>query len=133
MGQAKLCDRITRALNKERRGCICPAGGFDFNLAHFVGSKDSHERNQFTPRRLEPQSGQDRSKSSQLVLARRLSARDAEPDVLFKGQSYVGGGFIWTIDQILDYAADQKLKPDPSPCGNVGMKNYVAAITKGLG
>lgn len=51
----------------------------------------------------------------------------------FAGQSCVGGGFIWTIDQILDYAADQKLKPDPNPCGNVGMKDYVAAITKGLG
>jgi hypothetical protein len=45
----------------------------------------------------------------------------------------VGGGFIWTIDQILNYAADQKEKPDPQPCGNVGMPNYVAAITQGLG
>ncbi|HET8888515.1 MAG TPA: hypothetical protein VFQ41_06400 [Candidatus Angelobacter sp.] len=31
------------------------------------------------------------------------------------GQSCVGGGFIWMIDQIPDYAADQKLKPDPNP------------------
>jgi hypothetical protein len=51
----------------------------------------------------------------------------------FAQQSCVGGGFIWTIDQILNYAADQKQKPDPHPCGNVGMSNYVAAITKALG
>jgi len=31
------------------------------------------------------------------------------------------------IDQFLDSAADQKLKPYPDPCGNVGMKDYVAA------
>jgi len=51
----------------------------------------------------------------------------------FAGQSCVGGGFIWTIDQILDYAAAQKEKPDPDPCGNVGLSDYVKAIVNGLG
>lgn len=51
----------------------------------------------------------------------------------FKGEPSVGGGFIWTIDQILNYAANQKLKPDPHPCGNVGMKDYIKAITAVFG
>ena len=51
----------------------------------------------------------------------------------FKSETCVGGGFVWTIDQILDYAAQQKKKPDPQPCGNAGMSDYVAAITNGLG
>jgi hypothetical protein len=51
----------------------------------------------------------------------------------FAKKPCVGGGFIWTIDQILDYAADQKKKVDPAPCGNVVMKDYVAAINNGLG
>lgn len=51
----------------------------------------------------------------------------------FAKEPCVGGGFIWTIDQILDYAADQKKKADPQPCGNVVMKDYVAAINNGLG
>jgi hypothetical protein len=50
----------------------------------------------------------------------------------FAQELCVGGGFIWTIDQILDYAADQKKKADPAPCGNVGLSNYTAAITNGL-
>ena len=45
----------------------------------------------------------------------------------------VGGGFIWNIDQILGYAASQKEKADPIPCGNVGMNDYVTAITQALG
>jgi hypothetical protein len=51
----------------------------------------------------------------------------------FKGEPSVGGGFIWTIDQILNYAANQKLKPDPHPCGNVGMQDYIKAITAVFG
>jgi hypothetical protein len=51
----------------------------------------------------------------------------------FAKEASVGGGFIWTIDQILNYAEDARRKPDPAPCGAVGMPNYVAAITKGLG
>lgn len=51
----------------------------------------------------------------------------------FKNEPAVGGGFIWTIDQILNYAEDQKLKPDPYPCGNVGMKDYIKAIVSVLG
>ncbi|HZS27601.1 MAG TPA: hypothetical protein VFB76_10250 [Candidatus Angelobacter sp.] len=51
----------------------------------------------------------------------------------FKDEPCVGGGFIWTIDQILGYVDAQKEKPDPHPCGNVGMKDYIAAITGVLG
>jgi hypothetical protein len=63
---------------------------------------------------------------------------DCPPDMQkkmepFGKQACVGGAFIWNIDQILGYANDQKQKPDPAPCGNVGMRDYVAAITKGLG
>ena len=47
VGKTKLSHRIAGALNKERRRCICPAGSFDLNLAHFVGSKDSHELNNY--------------------------------------------------------------------------------------
>jgi hypothetical protein len=46
---------------------------------------------------------------------------------------YLGGGFIWTIDQILRYRDDQRKVPDPHPCGNVGMQNYIQAITAVLG
>ena len=45
----------------------------------------------------------------------------------------VSGAFLWNIDQILNYAADQKKKPDPQPCGVVGMSDYVAAMKKALG
>jgi hypothetical protein len=45
----------------------------------------------------------------------------------------VSGAFLWNIDQILNYAADQKKKPDPQPCGVVGMTDYVAAMKKALG
>lgn len=51
----------------------------------------------------------------------------------FGKEKCVGGAFVWNIDQILNYAADQKKKPDPNPCGNVGMTDYVAAVKKGLG
>ena len=46
----------------------------------------------------------------------------------FQGEASVGGGFIWTIDQIVNYAADEKQKADPNSCGNVGMQTYVAAM-----
>jgi hypothetical protein len=45
----------------------------------------------------------------------------------------VSGAFLWNIDQILNYAADQKKKPDPQSCGVVGMTDYVAAMKKALG
>jgi hypothetical protein len=51
----------------------------------------------------------------------------------FAGEPCVGGGFIWTIDQMLGYAEAQRELPDPDPCGKMGMPNYVAAITRGLG
>jgi hypothetical protein len=51
----------------------------------------------------------------------------------FAGEKCVGGAFVWNMDQILNYAADQKKLPDPHPCGNVGMTDYVAAVKKGLG
>ena len=50
----------------------------------------------------------------------------------FKTETCVAGGFIWTIDSILDYAKDQKILPDPAPCGNVGMSDYVKAIITAL-
>jgi len=50
----------------------------------------------------------------------------------FRGEACVGGGFIWTIDQIIDYAAETKINPDPGNCGNVGMTDYVNAIVNGL-
>ncbi|HKV95078.1 MAG TPA: hypothetical protein VJW20_21210 [Candidatus Angelobacter sp.] len=46
---------------------------------------------------------------------------------------YLGGGFIWTIDQILNYPGEQNKHPDPHSCGNVGMKDYIQAITAVLG
>jgi hypothetical protein len=44
----------------------------------------------------------------------------------------VGGAFVWTIGSILDYAKNQREKPDPQPCGNVGMGNYIQAIKDAL-
>lgn len=49
-----------------------------------------------------------------------------------RGEASVGGGFVWTLDQILGYATDQQSKPDPASCGAVGMSDYVTAITDGL-
>lgn len=50
----------------------------------------------------------------------------------FKSEASVGGAFIWTIDQIIDYPGILKQHPDPASCGNVGMTDYVAAIKTGL-
>jgi len=50
----------------------------------------------------------------------------------FAGQPCVGGGFIWTIDQIINYAADTQQNPDSNNCGDVGMTDYVNAIINGL-
>ncbi|MBA2672437.1 hypothetical protein [Ramlibacter sp.] len=51
----------------------------------------------------------------------------------YKGQPSVGGGFLWTLDQIIDYAADQREKPDPAPCGSVDMLSYTRAMLNALG
>jgi hypothetical protein len=61
-----------------------------------------------------------------------LTPFKAPPDAP-KGQRSVGGGFVWNLDTILDYTASQQQKPDPAPCGNVGMSDYVAAIRAALG
>ncbi|MEP1488003.1 MAG: hypothetical protein ABJK28_06220 [Algibacter sp.] len=50
----------------------------------------------------------------------------------FKGQSCVGGAFIWTIDQIINYKNDERTHPDPASCGNVGMTDYIQAIKTAL-
>ena len=50
----------------------------------------------------------------------------------FKGQSCIGGGFIWTIDQIINYSTEEKTHPDPQSCGNVNMTDYVNAIKTAL-
>ncbi len=50
----------------------------------------------------------------------------------FKGEPCVGGAFIWTIDSIVNYAADEKILPDPQSCHKVGMSDYVAAILAAL-
>jgi hypothetical protein len=45
----------------------------------------------------------------------------------FAGESCVGGGFLWNMDQILTYG------PDRSACGSVKtMADYVQAVVKGL-
>jgi len=50
----------------------------------------------------------------------------------FKGEACVGGAFIWTLDQILDYAATEKQHPDAHSCGSVGMSDYVNAMVAAL-
>lgn len=46
----------------------------------------------------------------------------------FNAPACLGGGFIWTIDQILAYAANQQILPDPAPCGSVTLASYAQAI-----
>jgi hypothetical protein len=65
-------------------------------------------------------------------MRRLFSSFKAQPNAP-KGQRPVGGGFVWNLDNIIDYAAQQKQKPDPDPCGDVGMSDYVAAIRAALG
>jgi hypothetical protein len=50
----------------------------------------------------------------------------------FEKQPCVGGGFIWTIDDILNYASNEQQKQDAQPCGTVDMRSYAKAITSGL-
>lgn len=50
----------------------------------------------------------------------------------FKGESCVGGGFIWTLDQIINYENEEKTHPDPQSCGKVGMTDYISAINTAL-
>lgn len=50
----------------------------------------------------------------------------------FNGEACVGGGFIWTIDQILDYVNETKIHPDPDACNQTTMQDYVKAIQNAL-
>lgn len=50
----------------------------------------------------------------------------------FKPESCVGGAFIWTIDDMINYAAISKQHPDSGSCGNVEMPDYVVAIEDAL-
>ncbi len=50
-----------------------------------------------------------------------------------KKGKFLGGGFVWTIDDIIYYVQHQHEKSDPKPCGNVGMSDYIAAIRSALG
>jgi hypothetical protein len=61
------------------------------------------------------------------AMERKFAPFKAPPDAP-KGQRPIGGGFVWTLDNIIGYAASQKQKPDPEPCSD-----YVAAIKAGLG
>jgi hypothetical protein len=61
------------------------------------------------------------------AMERKFAPFKAPPDAP-KGQRPIGGGFVWTLDNIMGYAASQKQKPDPEPCSD-----YVAAIKAGLG
>ena len=49
-----------------------------------------------------------------------------------KGQTPVGGGFVWNVDSIISYTANLKEKPDPDKCSSFGMNDYVAAIRAAL-
>ena len=46
----------------------------------------------------------------------------------FKGEASIGGAFLWTIDQIEDYAHEQTIHPDPNPCGTITQVEYIQAI-----
>lgn len=53
----------------------------------------------------------------------------------FKGKSSTGGGFLWNVDQVLDYANELKKHSDQCECdsSNRSLSNYIGAIIKGLG
>lgn len=48
----------------------------------------------------------------------------------FKGETSVGGAFLWTIDQIENYAKEQAIHPDSNSCGTITQVEYVNAIKK---
>ncbi len=51
----------------------------------------------------------------------------------FSSETCVGGGFIWTLDQIIDYQHNQSILPDPSyAASNGSISDYVKAILKAL-
>jgi hypothetical protein len=53
---------------------------------------------------------------------------------LIAGTAYIGGAFLWTIDQILDYEATARQHPDPQSCGpNMVQADYINALKAGLG
>ena len=66
------------------------------------------------------------------AMERKFAPFKAPPDAP-KGQRPIGGGFVWSLDSIMGYTASQKQKPDPDPCSNFGVNDYVAAIKAGLG
>jgi len=52
----------------------------------------------------------------------------------FKGQTCVGGGFIWMLDYIVAYQYNSGEMKDPQDCDNAAkMTAYVNAMTAGLG
>ncbi|MAX79974.1 MAG: hypothetical protein CL843_07345 [Crocinitomicaceae bacterium] len=50
----------------------------------------------------------------------------------FKGQKGVGGGFIWTLDQIVDYTSETAKHPDPATCAKVTVADYYNAVKNAL-
>ncbi|KZX01990.1 hypothetical protein JL49_02665 [Pseudoalteromonas luteoviolacea] len=53
----------------------------------------------------------------------------------FKNCESAGGGFLWNVDQVLDYASELKKYPDPCECNsaNRSLSDYICAINNGLG
>lgn len=52
----------------------------------------------------------------------------------FKGETCVGGGFIWTLDNVVAYNYNNRQMKDPDYCANAAsMKACVDAISVGLG
>jgi hypothetical protein len=52
----------------------------------------------------------------------------------FQGEACVGGGFIWTLDQIISYNYENTQKSDPDYCADAAlMTAYVDAMAKSAG
>jgi hypothetical protein len=53
----------------------------------------------------------------------------------FKGEKSVGGGFLWNIDQVEEYAEEIRKYPAPQECSSSdrSLADYISAITSGLG
>jgi hypothetical protein len=65
------------------------------------------------------------------AMGRKFAQFKAPPNAP-KGQTPVGGGFVWSVDSIISYTASLKEKPDPDKCSIFGMNDYVAAIRAAL-